>query len=630
MNKTLLQKCGQCNEPLRFDEKSIRYENDWFHPECFIIKTKKSKEKSPQKHPLLNLRIVYELDKSKDETPKIVSQHEHECPYCKKPMKFEEKTQRYKNIWFHYDCVKSQLIQETVAEPTKIPTKQKKVSESSKDVVNQFIQKDTEAKRKAIVKLDPVQIILASSMLVFLAIASVFFLGTLSVVAMIFGGGLILYNLFTARGPAYLKLRYGKRGPSVFIAFLFVTPFVLGTIVAYEGYSLWESPVRTILLWALTVTFWSNMMFVPLAVFSKYKENLQPEPTSFPPLTVLVPAFNEEKVIARTIDALIDTDYPHKEIIVIDDGSSDQTLHIAQRYKEKIKILHKENGGKATALNLGMAYAKGEIIVIVDADTIIGRHSLKQIIKGFGAEKNVAAVAGNIKVRNATNWITTCQSLEYITGIQIVRRAFDIFGTITIVPGALGAYKRKILEEAGGYHKDTIVEDFDATIKILKSGLITQGSTSATAYTEAPNTIKDFIKQRQRWYRGNIQVLTRHKDALTNPRFGFLQRIAFPYLLLGMLITPIIGFVSTGNAIAAIIMGDGFYVAQVFFVFIVVHYLMTALALRIDGEDMKLVLHSGYLVLGFKQLVDFLLLKAAIEHVLGRKAKWTSAKRVGI
>jgi len=382
----LLQKCGQCNEPIRFDEKSVRYENDWFHQECFIIKTKKLKQKLPQKHPLLNLKIIYELDKSKCEAPKIVPQHELTCPYCKKPMKFEEKTQRYKNIWFHYDCIKPQLIQEIATESTQ-SKEEKKIFESSKDVVDQFIQKDTEAKRKAIVKLDPVQIILACSMLVFLATASVFFLGTLSVVAMIFGGSLILYNLFTARGPAYLKLKYSKRGPSVFITFLFVTPFVLGGIVAYDGYTIWESPVRTILLWALTVTFWSNMMFVPLAVFSKYKENLQPEPTSFPPLTVLIPAFNEEKVIARTIEALIETDYPNKELIVIDDGSSDQTLHIAQRYKEKIKVLHKENGGKATALNLGMAYAKGEIIVIVDADTIIGRHSLKEILKGFHAEK---------------------------------------------------------------------------------------------------------------------------------------------------------------------------------------------------------------------------------------------------
>jgi len=99
--KTSLQKCKQCNEPLRFDEKSIRYENDWFHIGCFIIKTKKSQEKSPQKHPLLNIKIIYELDTSQDKTSKTVPQHiEPACPYCKKPMKFEEKTQRYKNIWF--------------------------------------------------------------------------------------------------------------------------------------------------------------------------------------------------------------------------------------------------------------------------------------------------------------------------------------------------------------------------------------------------------------------------------------------------------------------------------------------------------------------------------------------------
>jgi len=325
----------------------------------------------------------------------------------------------------------------------------------------------------------------------------------------------------------------------------------------------------------------------------------------------------------------LEPEYPKKEIIVIDDGSTDKTLEIANRYKDRVKVLHKENGGKATALNYGLNFAKGEIVVIVDADTIVGRHSLKQIIKGFSS-KHVAAVAGNIKVRNRINWFTKCQALEYITGIQIVRRAFDLFGAITIVPGALGAFKREMLESSGAYHKDTIVEDFDATVKILKSGLITQGSTQATAYTEAPSTLKDFVKQRKRWYRGNIQVLRRHSDAITNPRFGFLQRLAFPYLIIGMLVTPIIGFVSVANAILAIILGDGLFVLQVFLIFLTVHYLMTALALRIDKDEPKLMLYTGFLVFGFKQLVDFLLLRAMIEHALQRKAVWTRAKRTGI
>ena len=444
------------------------------------------------------------------------------------------------------------------------------------------------------------------------------------------GGGLTIVQTLSARKAAFTKLQYGKRGPSVFMLFLLLTPFALGTLVGIDGYSIWESPVRMFLLWGMTIAFWSTMLFVPMAVYSKYKEDNQPEPIVYPSLTALIPAFNEEKVIANTIEGLMETDYPNKEIIVIDDGSTDKTLAVANRYKSRVKVLHKENGGKASALNYGLNYAKGEIVVIVDADTIVGRHSLKQIIKGFGSSDYVAAVAGNIKVRNRINWVTKCQALEYITGIQIVRRAFDLFGAITIVPGALGAFKRKMLESSGSYHKDTIVEDFDATVKILKSGLITQGSTQATAYTEAPSTIKDFAKQRKRWYRGNIQVLKRHSDAITNPRYGFLQRLAFPYLIIGMLITPIIGFVSIGNAIAAIVMGDGLFVLQVFLIFLTVHYLMTALALRIDKDEPKLMLYAGFLVIGFKQLVDLLLLKAMIEHGFNKKAVWTSASRTGI
>src|SRR2546428_517778 len=145
----------------------------------------------------------------------------------------------------------------------------------------------------------------------------------------------------------------------------------------------------------------------------------------YPSLSVLVPAYNEEKVIARTIEGLLETEYPKKEIIVIDDGSKDKTLEIASSYKSKVKVLHKENGGKASALNYGIAFAGGDIVVIVDADTIVGRQALKQVVKGFGRDEKVAAVAGNIKVRNRKNWITWCQALEYVAGIEIIRRAFD-------------------------------------------------------------------------------------------------------------------------------------------------------------------------------------------------------------
>jgi len=528
------------------------------------------------------------------------------CTQCKNEIKLDEKSTRYKNNWYHSKCFEI------------IP----KIQQTKKDeCVEKRIQKTN---------IDSVQVLITVTIFVFLVTSAYFILGPLSMIAMGMGGSLLIYHLISAHSKAYSKNKPGSRGPSVFLLFLLASPFIIGTVIAYEGYSLSESPVRIILLWAMTISFWSTMLFVPMAVFSKHREELQPELQFYPTVSIIIPAYNEEKVIIHTIEALLETKYPKKEIIFVDDGSKDRTLDIAMQYKDKITVLHKENGGKASALNYGLVYAKGEIVVIVDADTIIGRNSLKEMMKGFQVNEHVAAVAGNIKVRNRVNIITKCQALEYITGIQIVRRAFDIFGSITIVPGALGAFKKSFLLEAGAYGKDTIVEDFDQTIKLLKAGLITQGSTKATAYTEAPNTLHDFIEQRKRWYRGNIQVLIRHVDALTNPRYGHLQRLSFPYLMLGMLVTPIIGFVATINAIVGVIQGDGWYVLQVMAIFTVVHYLMSALAIRIDNEDPKLLWHAGFLIFGFKQLVDFLLLKAIIEQITKKKATWTSAKRIGI
>ena len=526
------------------------------------------------------------------------------CKNCQKEIKLEEKSLRYNNNWYHGNCTILNLEKNTI--------------DSTKS--HHIVKKN----------LDLVQVGLTATIVGFLVLSVFFILGPISMIAMGIGGVITLYHVIGATGKMYSKNKSGRRAPSVFLVFLLGSPFIIGTMIAYEGYTLLESPVRIILLWALTISFWSTMLFVPMAVISKYREDNQKDVKTFPKISIVIPAYNEEKVLANTIEGLLETKYPNKEIIFVDDGSTDSTLAIASRYKEKIRVLHKENGGKATALNYGMVYAKGEIIVIVDADTIIGRSSLKEIVKGFEVNEHVAAVAGNIRVRNRTNWITKCQALEYITGIQIIRRAFDIFGSITIVPGALGAFRKSFLIEAGAYGKDTIVEDFDQTIKLLKAGLITQGSSKATAYTEAPNTLKDFVAQRKRWYRGNIQVLKRHSDALTNPRFGYLQRLSLPYLFLGMVVTPIIGFIATANAILGIVLGDGLYILQISMIFVVVHYLMTALALRIDNEDPKLLWHTIFLVYGFKQIIDFLLLKAIIEQLRNKKAAWTSAQRIGV
>ena len=479
-------------------------------------------------------------------------------------------------------------------------------------------------------KLDPIQILLVCTIFAILFYIVYLTDTNLTLISLAFAAFIMFYQLLSARGNLSSKFKYGKKLPSPFAAIMIALPFVLASVAAYEGFNLWGSPSRITILWGMTITFWSTLMFVPLAVYSKYKEDMVPDLVVYPSLSVLVPAYNEEKMIERAIEGLLETDYPDKEIVVIDDGSTDKTLEIANRYKSKVKVLHKENGGKASALNYGITFAKGEIIVIVDADTIVGRNALKQLVKGFGKNEKVAAVAGNIKVRNRMNWLTWTQALEYAASIEIIRRAFDFFGSITIVPGALGAYRKSTLQEVGTFHKDTLVEDFDATIKVLKKGFIIQGSTASTAYTEAPQTFHDFYMQRKRWYRGNLQVLQRHSETLFNPRYAFLYRIAFPFMLISMVVLPFAGLIVIATSIYEVMIGDWFFVLEMYGLFMVLQTLMSALAVRIDRDDPKLILFSPFLVLGYKQIIDILLVKGTLETVFKTKTKWTRAKRIGV
>ena len=305
----------------------------------------------------------------KNALPNLIS-----CSKCNKEIKSNERSARYRNFHYHKNCIKPIL---------------------EKNKTNEI---ENEKHKKN--KIDIFQVGICVTIIVFLITSVYFILGPISMVAMGIGGVITLYHILGATGKLYSRNEPGKKGPSVFLVFLLAAPFIIGGMIAYEGYTLLESPVRIILLWALTISFWSTMLFVPMAVISKYREDNQKDVKYYPQVSVIIPAYNEEKVIARTIEALIETKYPHKEIICIDDGSTDRTYAIAMQYKDKIRVLHKENGGKATALNYGMVYAKGEIVIIVDADTIIGRHSIKEIVKGFEINEHVAAVAGNIKVRN--------------------------------------------------------------------------------------------------------------------------------------------------------------------------------------------------------------------------------------
>jgi cellulose synthase/poly-beta-1,6-N-acetylglucosamine synthase-like glycosyltransferase len=251
-----------------------------------------------------------------------------------------------------------------------------------------------------------------------------------------------------------------------------------------------------------------------------------------------------------------------------------------------------------------------------------------KMVKRFRDPK-VAAVCGNIKVLNRVNWLTRCQALEYVTSINIFRRALDVFGAVTVVPGALGAFRRSVLGAGGLYDRDTLTEDFDMTVKTLKSGSIVQASSYAVAYTEAPQTLKDLYKQRMRWYRGNFQTIFKHRDAFTNPRYGFLQRLGFPFILVSMGFVPFAGMVVWASAAIAILNGAYTYIASMLLLFITLQTLLSLLAIEIDEEDPRLVAYAPFFVVGYKHLIDAFTIKALFDILLKRRVKWTRAERIG-
>ena len=261
-----------------------------------------------------------------------------------------------------------------------------------------------------------------------------------------------------------------------------------------------------------------------------------------PSVSVIIPAYNEEKVIYQTIHSLLDSDYANFTIVVVDDGSSDNT---AQRVREsfrgdpRVRLFTKANGGKSQALNYGIAQSQADIVITLDADTLFRRDTVRQLVRHF-TDPQVAAVAGNAKVGNRINLLTNWQALEYITSQNLDRRAFALLNCISVVPGAVGAWRRELIMCAGGFADETLAEDADLTLAILRLGYTIAYAEDAIAFTEAPDTVRGFVKQRFRWMYGTLQAAWKHIDTLFRPRYGVLGMLAIPNVFVFQILFPLV------------------------------------------------------------------------------------------
>ena len=270
--------------------------------------------------------------------------------------------------------------------------------------------------------------------------------------------------------------------------------------------------------------------FLFLILFIKNKQDMFKDKISknLPFLSVIIPAYNEEKTIEKTITAIKNSNYPNKklEIIVVNDGSTDNTLNILKNIK-KIKIISKPNTGKADSMNQGIKQAKGEFIAIVDADSYIEKNAFLNMMDYFKDEK-VGAVTGAILVRKQGKLIERLQAIEY-TIIAWTRKLMEFIGSVFATPGPLSIYRKKVLKEIGGFDTKAWTEDIDITWNILKHGYKTKMCLSARTYTTVPNSLKKWWKQRNRWNAGGLQVVNKYKDTFLRKKYGQLGYFIWPF-----------------------------------------------------------------------------------------------------
>ncbi len=262
-----------------------------------------------------------------------------------------------------------------------------------------------------------------------------------------------------------------------------------------------------------------------------------------PSVTVLIPAHNEESVIVQTVQSVLLSDYDDIHVIVVDDGSTDRNSGTPDSpISETIRTCRsfiRSNRGKAAALNNALTHAKTEIVVTIDADTEIEPDAIRNLFRHFSDPK-IGAVAGNVKVGNRRQWLTRWQALEYITSQNMEKRAFDLLNCITVVPGALGAWRKDAIEAAGGITADTVAEDADLTIAIRRLGWRVTYDEYAVAWTEAPETPGVLIRQRFRWTFGTLQSFWKHSDTLFRPKYGTLGWVALPNIFIFQILLPLI------------------------------------------------------------------------------------------
>jgi biofilm PGA synthesis N-glycosyltransferase PgaC len=379
-----------------------------------------------------------------------------------------------------------------------------------------------------------------------------------------------------------------------------------------------------------------TLVYYPLAIAFALRRRKPPVFQSECPLvSIVVPAYNEGKVIRHCVDSILASSYRNTEIFLVDDGSVDDTLATMREYETRkgVTVLSRRNGGKAAALNAGLAQARGEIILFVDADGIFASDTIDKLLSGFESEK-IGAVCGSDSPANLDRLLTRLANLQTHVGTGFARRALSQINCLPIVSGNLGAFRRSVLEKTGPFREGFVGEDLELTWRVHKAGYRVAFQPWATVRAETPSTLRGLWKQRVRWARGLLQTARIHRDMFFNPRYGpfafylglnLVSMVLIPILQLASLVILPILAVQEASPVPVNVLGVVGWLGLAF------AFAASAFSIALDGawRDLR-YLYVAPLWVVYSFFMDAVTVWALVLEIRGGQARWNKLERTGV
>jgi peptidoglycan-N-acetylglucosamine deacetylase len=384
-------------------------------------------------------------------------------------------------------------------------------------------------------------------------------------------------------------------------------------------------------LWAFMIVATALVVIRTLVVvWLAYRFRRRPQVEFAEPVTVVIAAYNEGKVIANTLQALLATDYKGDvEVIVVDDGSRDETAAQVQRIAavdSRVRLLQQPNHGKARALQRGLSAVRRGIVVFIDADTQCQRDTLPRLLEPF-ANAGIGAVSGHAKVGNLRRFIARCQALEYTCGFNLDRRAYNRWNCITVVPGAISAVRKDAIDEAGGLSLQTLAEDTDLTLSLHKHQQRIVYVPDAIAWTEAPESVRTLTRQRFRWAYGTLQCLWKHRDMLFNWNYRALGWFSLPsiwfFQIILVAVTPMVDLF----LLASLPFGAWRAVMPFVITFLSMDVILAALACLLEREPILRAWRILPMRLIYRPMLSYCIWKAILRAIKGAWVSWGKLER---